>query len=257
MKTKLILITVLLTMIITLSGCYTVPIIGRTTFNFVSLEEEQALGLNAFLDAKKQTPLSNNEELNNRVKEIGSKLAESSHYPEWDWEFIVFDQPDIPNAWCLPGGKVAVYSGLFPYIKSDDELATVIAHEIAHAVARHGAERMSHNYIKEIGASIVAGAAGEEYAEVASTVYGVSSQYFVMLPYSRKHEYEADKIGLMYMSKAGYKPEAAVTFWSKFSQENEGQAIPEFFSTHPSDANRIENIKALIPEAIEYRNLDE
>jgi predicted Zn-dependent protease len=234
-----------------LTGCYTVPISGRTTLNMVTMAEEAQLGLQAYEDAKAQTPQLKDSAVNDRVTRIGNRIAQVSHFPEWDWEFVVFDDPDIPNAWCLPGGKVAVYSGLLPYVKTDGELATVMAHEIAHAIARHGAERMSQEMVRAAGAAVVAETVGDEYVEMSKVVYGVGSDLFVMLPYSRKHELEADQIGLIYMARAGYDPNEAVTFWERFSQVGEGQKPPEFLSTHPADENRVQQIKELLPAAVE------
>ena len=234
-----------------LSGCYTVPITGRTTFNMVSQADEAQLGLQAYQQAKTQTPILKDAAVSKRVSQIGEKIAAVSDFPEWDWEFVVFDDPDTPNAWCLPGGKVAVYSGLLPYAKTDGELATVMAHEISHAIARHGAERMSTEMVKAAGAAVVGEAVGGEYVEVAKVVYGVGSDLFVMLPYSRKHEYEADRIGLIYMARAGYDPNEAVNFWERFSQAGDGQKPPEFLSTHPADANRVLQIQQFLPEAME------
>lgn len=237
--------------VLTLTGCYTVPITGRTTFNMVTQAEEAQLGLQAYEEAKAQTPQLKDSAVNDRVSRIGNRIARASHFPEWDWEFVVFDDPDIPNAWCLPGGKVAVYSGLLPYVKTDGELATVMAHEIAHAIARHGAERMSQEMVRAAGAAVVAEAVGDEYVEMTKVVYGIGSDLFVMLPYSRKHELEADQIGLIYMARAGYDPNEAVTFWERFSKIGEGQKPPEFLSTHPADENRVQQIKELLPAAME------
>jgi predicted Zn-dependent protease len=237
-----------------LSGCYTVPITGRTTFNMVTQAEESQLGLQAYEQAKAQTPLLNNAAVSERVSRIGEKIAKVSAFPEWDWEFVVFDDPDTPNAWCLPGGKVAVYSGLLPYAKTDGELATVMAHEISHAIARHGAERMSQEMVKAAGAAVVGETVGPEYVETAKVVYGIGSDLFVMLPYSRKHELEADRIGLIYMARAGYNPNEALTFWERFSKAGTGDKPPEFLSTHPADENRIFQLKNLLPEAMEEYN---
>ena len=250
----IILVLCIVCFTLAMSGCYTVPITGRTTFNMVSQAEESQLGLQAYEQAKSQTPLLKDSVVSKRVATIGEKIAAVSHFPEWDWEFIVFDDPETPNAWCLPGGKVAVYSGLLPYAKTDAELATVMAHEISHAIARHGAERMSQEMAKAAGAAVVSEAVGPEYVEAANVVYGVGSDLFVMLPYSRKHELEADRIGLIYMARAGYDPNEAVTFWENFSKAGEGEKPPEFLSTHPADENRVIQIKGLLPEAIEEYN---
>ncbi len=233
-----------------LSGCYTVPVTGRTSFMLVSSDEEQTLGLQAFTDVQKETPVSHDTVANARVQRVGAAIARVSDFPDWQWEFIVFDDTNTVNAWCLPGGKVGVYTALLPYARTDGELATVMAHEISHAIARHGAERMSQQMVVEAGGAIVAGSVGDESVETAKVAYGVGSQLFVMLPYSRKHELEADRIGLIYMARAGYDPREALTFWQGFSAINKGGTPPEWLSTHPADTKRIEQIKLLLPEAI-------
>jgi len=233
-----------------LTGCYTVPVTGRTSFMLVSSDEEQTLGLQAFTDVKKETPVSHDSVANARVQRVGAAIARVSEYPDWQWEFIVFDDTNTINAWCLPGGKVGVYTALLPYARTDGELATVMAHEISHAIARHGAERMSQQMVVETGSAIVAGSVSDKNVETAKVAYGLGSQLFVMLPYSRKHELEADRIGLIYMARAGYDPREALTFWQSFSEISKGGAPPEWLSTHPADTKRIEQIKLLLPEAI-------
>ncbi len=238
-----------------LAGCYTVPITGRSSMILLPQSEEFALGLQAYNDVRSNTPISRDTALMNRVKTIGGKIAATSDAPEWQWDFTVF-QDDTPNAWCLPGGKVGVYSGLMKYVNSDGELATVLAHEIAHAVARHGAERMSQQMIVAAGGALVAGAVSDKNVETAKVAYGIGSELFVMLPYSRSQEYEADEIGLMYMARAGYDPRDAVTFWDRFRQISEGSSVPEWFSTHPADVNRIARLKEIMPKALaEYQRV--
>lgn len=246
----------LLLLLLLCAGCYTVPEVGRTTFIALPLAEEHALGAEAFAEAKSQMPLSQDAELNARVQRIGRHIADVSAFPHWQWEFVVFDMPDTPNAWCLPGGKVAVYTGLMPLIHNDGELATVIAHEVGHAVARHGAERMSRQMIVATGAHVAGAAVGDRHREAANVAFGIGSELFVMLPYSRRQEFEADKIGLTYMARAGYDPRHALTLWGRFSDMLATQTrVPEFLSTHPADANRIQQIKELMPAALqEYEN---
>ena len=152
----------------------------------------------------------------------------------------------------MPGGKIVVYSGILPITKNDAGLATVMGHEVSHALANHGAQRMSAAQLQQLGAVGVAVATGGQSAEkqqMWQQYYGMGSQVGVMLPFSRGHETEADKIGLTLMAIAGYNPEESITFWSRMAAQSSGQAPPEFMSTHPSDATRIANLKALIPEA--------
>lgn len=236
-----------------LTSCYTVPVTGRTAMVLLPQSEEFALGMQAYNDVRSNTPLSRDAVLIRRVQTVGARIAAVSDYPHWPWEFTVF-QEDTPNAWCLPGGKVGVYSGLMRYVYTDGELATVLAHEIGHAVARHGAERMSQQMVVAAGGAIVAGTVSDKNLETAKVAYGIGSELFVMLPYSRKQEYEADEIGLIYMARAGYDPREAVTFWERFRQLSQGPSVPEWFSTHPADEKRIARLKELMPRALaEYQ----
>ena len=234
------------------AGCYTVPVTGRTAFVAVSETEETQLGLQAYTDAKQKTPIAKDAAATARVAAIGRRIAAVSQYPGWNWEFTVFDQPDVPNAWCLPGGKVGVYNGIFPYAKTDGELATVMAHEIGHAVARHGGERMSEEMVLAAGSAVLVGSVSQQNVEKVKVAYGLGSQLFCSLPHSRAQEYEADQIGLVYMARAGYDPREALTFWDRFSKALSASGKPpEFLSTHPADANRIAKIKALLPAALQ------
>lgn len=176
-----------------------------------------------------------------------------SEIKNFSWEFNLVQSNEV-NAFCMPGGKIVVYEGILPYTSTDDELAAIIGHEVAHAVAKHSNERMSQQLMTEYGSAVLGQAlSGQSQAvqTVAGTVYGLGSQYGVMLPYSRKHEYEADHMGLIFMAMAGYNPEAALTFWTKMAQGKNGQ-VPEMMSTHPSDANRISEIKKYLPDAMKY-----
>lgn len=166
------------------------------------------------------------------------------------WEFTLVKDKQV-NAFCMPGGKIVVYEGLLPMVASEDDLAVVIGHEVAHAVAKHSNERMSQQLMAQYGAAILGSAVANKSTAVqqlASTVYGIGAQYGVMLPFSRKHEYEADYMGMVFMTMAGYNPDAAVDFWKKMSAGSQGGKTPEFMSTHPSDAARIAEIKQVLPK---------
>jgi predicted Zn-dependent protease len=169
------------------------------------------------------------------------------------WEFNLVKDNQV-NAFCMPGGKIVVYEGLLNICSSDDELAVVVGHEVAHAVAKHSNERISQQLLAEYGAQVVGQALSkksESIQKIGNTVYGLGAQYGVTLPFSRKHESEADYMGLIFMTMAGYNPNTAITFWQKMSAN--GASIPEFMSTHPSDATRINDIKKYLPELEKYK----
>ncbi|MCX6985774.1 MAG: M48 family metallopeptidase [Lentisphaerae bacterium] len=164
-----------------------------------------------------QNRISDNPEYNIALKRVGANLAKAANKPDYKWEFLVFENTE-PNAFCLPGGKVGVYSGLFQYTSNDAELSSVVGHEIGHAIARHVGERMSQSAVQEIGAQAVATTLNGKSAgtvQAAMVAYSAGTNLGVMLPYSRTHEYEADKLGMVFMSKAGYNPNAAISFWMK------------------------------------------
>ncbi len=171
----------------------------------------------------------------------------------FQWEFNLVDD-DVPNAWCMPGGKVVVYTGLLPLTQNETGLAVVMGHEIAHAVARHGNERMSQELALQLGGvalSVAIEKKPEETKQLFYSAYGIGSELGIVLPYSRLHETEADKLGLIFMAMAGYNPEEAIPFWTRMSQSG-GQKPPEILSTHPADETRIRNLKEFMPEAMKY-----
>jgi len=188
------------------------------------------------------------------LQRVGQRIAAVAQLPNAQWEFVLFESPEA-NAWCLPGGKVGVYTGILPITKDEAGLATVIGHEVAHATAHHGAERMSQQIIAQFGGSAVGVLASGQSAAtqaLAGQAYGVVSQVGVLLPYSRKHESEADAIGLLYMARAGYDPANAVAFWQRFaeySRQQGGSQGLSFLRTHPLDEQRIAEIKAQLPIA--------
>lgn len=199
------------------------------------------------------------------VKRVGEKISGAvelyffehglSHWlKDYKWEFNLIED-NAANAWCMPGGKVAVYTGILPITKDEASLAVVIGHEIAHAVARHGDERMSQGLIAQMGGLALAAALSERPKETSNlflSAYGLGTQIGVLLPYSRLHESEADRLGLIFMAMAGYDPHEAVDFWQRMAASKTGANVPEFLSTHPASETRIENIKSYIPEAMEY-----
>ncbi len=242
-----------------LSGCTTVPVTGRHELNLVSSDQEMQLGLSSFDQLKKDTPVSHDPAANALVQRVGKRIAEvaSKDLPNAQWEFVVFESKEA-NAFCLPGGKVGVYTGILPITQNDAGLATVLGHEIGHAVAHHGASRMSHAMVSQ-GLGEAAGAAigsssYAQYQNLFMSLYGVGSKVGFELPYDRAQESEADHIGIIYMARAGYDPREAVAFWQRFAAYNQqggaqSSFLSKFLSTHPVDSKRIKDLQALLPNA--------
>jgi predicted Zn-dependent protease len=238
-----------------LVSCYTNPQTRRKEFVLFTPQEEANLGLTSFNDIKSKTPVSADAIQNEQVQRVGQRIAAVVDLPYAQWEFVVFNEPATVNAFCLPGGKVGVYSGILPLTQDDNGLAVVLGHEISHAVARHGGERMSQALLLQLGGIGLQAALQNKPAQtqqLAMAAYGIGSTVGVELPFSRKEEYEADEMGLMSMAKAGYDPRHAVEFWRRFKALNDqqGGAPPEFLSTHPVDANRIAALEKKLPDAI-------
>src|SRR3954470_19250136 len=204
-----------------LTGCTTTPETGRRQLNFISSGQEMQLGLTAFDQTKKETPISRDPAANALVQKVGKRIAAvaSKDLPNAQWEFVVFDSKEA-NAFCLPGGKVGVYSGLLPITKDEAGLATVLGHEVAHAAAHHGSERMSEALLMQGGGQILGSAmsaSSPTYQAAAQTAYGLTTKLGRELPHSRAQESAADRIGLIYMARAGYDPAQAVSFWERFA----------------------------------------
>ena len=246
-----------------LSGCYRAPGTARDQLIFFSEEKELQFGLSAYLEVLRQARLSENAEINEQIQRVGRKIADVANKPEYQWEFAVIEDDKMVNAFCLPGGKVAVFTGILKHTKTDAGLATVMGHEIAHALQRHGVERMSRSIIDQIAQLGALGAAAAGHSS-GGAIQGLLGAYGVnvSLPFNRKQESEADYIGLRLMSQAGYDPREAVPFWERMSGcprqmidklcFRSQHAIPEFLSTHPSDVTRINQLEAWLPEAMRY-----
>jgi len=254
----------LMLMVALLVGCATVPLTGRKQLNLVSDTEMMAMSFSQYDQFLNENKLSSNKQQTEMVKRCGKRIAAaveqymrdngySDHIKGFQWEFnLIEDQ--TPNAWCMPGGKVVFYTGILPYTKTEEGLAVVMGHEIAHAVAKHGNERMSHQMGVQMGGTALSVAIDQKPEETKAlymAAFGVGSQVGFMLPYSRTHESEADKMGLIFMAMAGYNPQAAVPFWERMAAGG-GQKPPEFLSTHPAEATRISNLKAYMPEALKF-----
>ncbi|MCR5382793.1 MAG: M48 family metallopeptidase [Lentisphaeria bacterium] len=239
MKKIIIRSLFLLAVIIGFTGCRSVPITGRKQLMLTTSGYENELGVTSYAEYQEKYPRSTNAEYNRALENCGRAIAQASGQTDFDWQFTVL-QTNTQNAFCLPGGKVAVYSGIMDVMQNEAELAFVVAHEVGHAIARHGGERMSWGYLQSFGGLLVA--LGFQ-SDLASSAYSISTQVGVMLPFSRSNESEADLIGLILMSRAGYDPQASVQFWSRFSQDSKSSAIGNLMSTHPCDAKRIEAMK--------------
>jgi predicted Zn-dependent protease len=253
------------TLALGLAACTRVPITNRSQLNMLPESEMISLSLSEYSNflAKNPTlPSSNpNEQM---VERIGARISSAveSYFRQrnmanrlegYKWEFHLVENKQA-NAWCMPGGKVVVYSGLLPFTQDETGLAFVMGHEISHAVARHGNERMSEGLIAQAGGlalNVALSQKSEQTRNIFLTAYGVGANYGVMLPYSRIHESEADKLGLVFMSIAGYNPNEAATFFERMAKGS-GPKPPELMSTHPSDETRIRDIKAFLPEALKY-----
>ena len=238
-----------------LAACTTAPVTGRKQLNLVGDSTINQLGVQSYQQeigkVKKDTDPAHLEMVQ-RVSKRLADTAEAQFHPGYQWETTVIDDPKTVNAWCMPGGKIAVYSGILPLAKDDDGLAVVLAHEISHALAHHGAERLSRMELMQLGeAGILAAVQAKNPNAVQATgaALGLGSQLGVELPFSRQQESEADHIGLVLMAKAGYDPAKAVDFWQRMMDYSKGKEPPAFLSDHPSDEQRIADIKRELPEA--------
>jgi metalloendopeptidase OMA1, mitochondrial len=247
-----------------LSGCYRAPGTSRDQLIFFSEEKELTFGQEAFRQVLRSSMLSRDAEVNEMVQRVGKRIAKAANKAEYQWEFAIIEDEKTVNAFCLPGGKVAIFTGILKMTKHEAGLATVVGHEVAHALQRHGVERMSRSIIDQIvQLGAIGAAASGKAGNAGSAVQGILSAYGVnvSLPFNRKQESEADFIGLRLMAEAGYDPREAVPFWERMSgcpRQMIGKvcfrsqhAIPEFLSTHPSDVTRITQIEAWLPDALQ------
>jgi len=246
-------------------SCATVPITGRKSLSFIPASQLHAMSFSQYDEFLKTHKLSEDPNKTEMVKHVGKKIQKavesyfamnemSQKLNGYQWEFNLVDSKEV-NAWCMPGGKVVIYTGILPVAKGERGLAVVMGHEIAHAIAGHGNERMSQALIAQLGGMALSEALDDKPEKTQALwmmAYGMGAQIGVLLPFSRLHESEADHLGLIFMAMAGYDPNESVQFWERMSDMKEGQAPPEFISTHPSDKTRINKLKALIPEAMTY-----
>ena len=255
---------VILIMALLIQFCSLVPLTGRRQLSLVSDADMLSTSFVQYDQFLKENKLSTNTAQTNMVKGVGKRIQNAvvtyfarnnltQELNGFAWEFNLIESNEV-NAWCMPGGKVVVYSGILPVTQDETGLAVVMGHEIAHAVAKHSNERMSQALLAQLGGETLAAALQqkpEQTQEIWMAVFGAGVQLGAILPYSRLQESEADHLGLIFMAMAGYNPNGAVEFWQRMSQ-NAGAKPPEFLSTHPSDESRIQKIKAEIPEAMKY-----
>lgn len=247
-----------------LASCSTVPVTGRSQLNLIPGSSMLSMSAQQYGTFLKENKLSQDQQQAATVKRVGARIQGAveryfassglqDYLKNYKWEFNLVEDKQV-NAWCMPGGKVVVYTGIMPVARDEAGLAVVMGHEIAHAIAEHGNERMSQGLIAQLGGTALSTALAtkpDATRQLWMSVYGVGAQYGALMPYGRMQESEADHLGLVFMTMAGYDPNTAVSFWERMAAQKGGQAPPEFLSTHPSDATRIANIRRLIPKVVE------
>jgi predicted Zn-dependent protease len=247
------------------AACATVPVTGRRQLSLISAPEMAAMGADSYEQFLQESKLSTETRQTTMVQDVGVRIStaaeafmrehgmaeEIDHY---GWEFNLVEADTVVNAFCMPGGKIGVYSGILPVTRDETGLAVVVGHEVAHAIANHGGERMSQLLLVQMGGMALSRAVKEQpekTQQLLMLAFGIGTNVGVLLPYSRQHESEADRIGLILMARAGYDPRAAVPFWERMNQQG-GARPPEFLSTHPAPQRRIEDIKRYLTEALQY-----
>jgi metalloendopeptidase OMA1, mitochondrial len=242
-------------LLLAVAACETVPLTGRSQLLLVSEGEETRIGVDAYRGILNKSKISSDPRLNDQVMRVGRRIADATGRRDYEWECKVLDDPQA-NAFCLPGGKVAVYTGILPITRDDAGLAAVLGHEVAHAVARHGGERMSQTILVQSSlAATQTVLAGNDPVVVQSVtaLLGAGASVGLLLPWSRSQESDADHLGLIYMAKAGYNPIAARDLWARMGDASRNSAAPPaLLSTHPSAATRVTQIEGWTPEALQY-----
>lgn len=261
---KRITLFILVTLI--LGACSSVMITGRRQLLLVSDAEVLSMSATAYKQFIDSVPASKDLQNSTLVSKVGNNIAGAvfnymknhglaADTANYAWEFRLVQDTTV-NAFCMPGGKVVFYEGILPMTQTEAGMAVVMGHEIAHAVAKHSNERLSQQMVASFGAGLADMLLANRSATTRQTInilYGLGAQVGVILPYSRKHEYEADRLGLIFMAMAGYDPNEAVAFWQRMTGDGSGSVL-EFMSTHPTDANRIAKMKEVLPEAMKYYN---
>ncbi|MCO4795195.1 MAG: M48 family metallopeptidase [Bacteriovoracaceae bacterium] len=248
--------TLLFLVFFILSSCSSTPLTGKKALLLVPEREENAMGVKAWNDIKRKERVSRDSRITSIVNTVGVNIAKQAARPDFNWEIKTFESSS-PNAFCLPGGKIGIYTGILKYAKNEAGLATVMGHEVGHAIARHGGQRMSQQLVTNLGMVAIGVTAFSKMPprkrNLLMAAIGAGVAVGVMLPYSRSHELEADEIGMILMAKAGYDPREAVKFWERFGRAG-GKAPPEFLSTHPRSGKRAERLSAMLPKALEIYN---
>jgi predicted Zn-dependent protease len=253
--------------IVAIAGCTQNAATGRKQLNLVSSQDMLSSSLTEYTKFLQQSKVVNNTQQSEMVKRIGARIAAavSQYYTSkgqaailegYKWEYNLVESKDV-NAWCMPGGKIVVYTGILPVTQNEAALAVVMGHEVAHAVAEHGRERASQSLIQQYGGAALSVALSSKPAETQNMLlnaFGIASNYGFALPFSRKQELEADKLGLMYCAMAGYDPQESVPLWERMQKLSAGNSTPEFASTHPAESTRIAKLRELMPEAMVYYN---
>lgn len=246
-----------------LYACGSVPLTGRRQLQLVSDQQVIALSLQQYQEFMRTAPVVKGTANAQMVERVGSRVARAvetflknngyeSELQNYAWEFNLVNSKSV-NAFAMPGGKIVIYDGLLPVTQTEEALAVVIGHEIAHVVAKHSAERISQQMALQYGGAVAGGLLGNSAgSQIGQQVFGLGAQYGVMLPYARRQEYEADELGLAFMALAGYDPRTAIPFWTRMAQSSQSESTPEFLSTHPTDAKRIANLEKIMPGVLTY-----
>ena len=261
---NLILISLALGLLSLFTSCTTVPITNRRQFAVIPSSQMLGLSKQQYGQVLNESKLSNDKKQEALIRKVGNRIAGAvdEYYQEnglsnnFQWEYNLIEDDEVVNAWCMPGGKIAFYTGILKYTQDEVGIATVMGHEVAHAIAKHGNERMSQGLVANLGTTALSVALQDkpqQAQQLFMTAFGLGAQYGILLPYGRLQESEADRIGLILMAKAGYDPRAATEFWQRMAQSKKS-APPEFLSTHPSDQRRINDIGKHLPEALTHYN---
>jgi metalloendopeptidase OMA1, mitochondrial len=236
--------------VLLLCGCATTPITGRSQLMLISEAQETALGAQAYREVLQEEPVTRDPRYTEPVQRIVRRLEGAANRPDLRWEVSVIKEDKTVNAFALPGGKIGVYTGIFPIAQTEAGLAIIMGHELGHVIARHGAERMSQQLGAQLlGTALAVGFQASPYANTIMAAYGLGAQVGVLLPYSRLQESEADRIGLVLAAKAGYDAQAGIGVWQRMAKLS-GRRPPAFLSTHPTPESRIEDIKNFLPQAM-------